>query len=121
MRAALIHPGDPLIRIVEMPDDSGERNTWAHAQVGELLDYTTLTYWRGQRWGIQMISNDFFDGLPVNAVATALYAPDGRGAWQIRGPVVIFAYDEEGDTIPLPEAVLTSWAAHGLPSVEATP
>ncbi len=122
MRAAVIRPGDDAALIVDMPDDADDRNRWLHEQVGELLDFTTLAAWsRAGRgwWTVSMVNNDFFDGLPDNEVASRLYDPDARrlgcAGWRIRGPIVVFAYNHQGDSIPLPEQVTDLWLVHGIP------
>lgn len=112
MRVAVTWPGDPVVHVVEAPDEAGERAAWVREKIGGELDYTTLSYWTNRNVIIQMVSDDWFlaKELPANEAATRLY---GTGH-QICGPAVIESADREGAEIPLPDKVVDRWILAGL-------
>lgn len=132
MRAAVIEPTSSVVTVMEMPED---RLAWFHEVVGvDEIDFTTLGRFRTgepDEIRVHMVSDDLATMRIVrparNAIATRLYNPDpdlmrqaGQDPWPILGNVVLTAYDETGETVDLPFAVLDAIRALGI-TVEVRP
>lgn len=117
----MIRPEDTAIRLLDAPDDSGERSTWKREAIGGELDYNTLGGWTTQEMTVQMIVDDWFiaKNLPDNPIATEVYL-HGAEEWSrdthpgIKGVVVIECADRFGDEMPLPSGLVDRWILAGI-------